>query len=156
VLSILTVVEVDIDDDSDDDVPAEVDDDDDVDVDEDSHGFFAAVVAGGVVEYEFLFDEEVEDSSSEVGLDFEASEVVADGVGEAVEPVSEIFPNELPDFQLGVCFFQAGTEASFGFSSTGAKVDLPEGKTSLYYNRAMIVATIIIQISWNVLRKSKN
>ena len=104
-------VEADIDDDRDndgvaDDGAAEDDDDDDDAAAADSHGFFVPVVAGGVVENEFLFDEEVEDSSSEVGLDFEASD--AAGADDDVDVVSEIFPNEVPDFQLGVCFFQAG------------------------------------------------
>jgi hypothetical protein len=64
-------------------------------------------------EKEFRFTEE--DSSSDPGLDFAASEfVVVVAVEDAdeedeVEPVSEIFPNVVdPVFQLGVCFFQAG------------------------------------------------
>lgn len=99
-----------------------VDADDDAG-DADSQLFFgAADVDAAVDENEFLLDDEDDDSSSDVGLDFEVSEAA---VEEGVEVVSEIFPSEEdPAFQLGVCFFQAGWAASFGFSSTGARVDL--------------------------------
>jgi len=107
-----------------------VDADDDAG-DADSQLFFgAADVDAAAEENEFLLDDEDDDSSSDVGLDFEVSEAA---VEEGVEVVSEIFPSEEdPAFQLGVCFFQAGWAASFGFSSTGARVDLADVKKWLF------------------------